>query len=121
MAQKKPAQSPEAKVDDVVLVHGRSEDGKTLAVVRKRGAELSAGLLTAAEEGKPVHGDLLRLVPREDMPLVADVEVLHAAPRTDHDGPAKVSSPAYRKGWDAIFGDAPADEAEAKTPRAMLN
>lgn len=111
MARSKPKESGAtragAAVEDVVLVHGRSEDGKTLAVLRKRGEQLSAGLMTAVEEGKPISGDLVRLVPREGMPFVADVEVLYehgpqAAGRGD--GPAQVSTPAYREGWDSIFG-----------------
>lgn len=109
MARKKPTPSPETKVDDVVLVHGSSEDGKTLAVLRKRGDQVSAGLLTAVEEGRPLTGDLLRLKPRKETPLVADVEVLYAheaAASAEREGPARISSPAYREGWNAIFGSA---------------
>lgn len=133
MASKRATPEPAAKVDDVVLVHGRSEDGKTLAVLRKRGETLSAGLLSAAEEGKPLHGDLVRLTPREGAPFLADVEVLHEAPRAplaDRAGPAQVSSPAYREGWNAVFGrsggrasapDADSPAARGSRSRAMLN
>lgn len=125
MARKKPTPAPAIK-DDVVLVHGRSEDGKTLAVLRKRGEEFSAGLLTAAEEGKPLTGDLLRLKPRDDAPFLADVEVLHehrAETSADRGGPAQVSSPAYREGWNSIFGEKSGRSASGprKIPRELLN
>lgn len=127
--------TPKARTagDDVVLVHGRSDDGRTLAVLRKRGDTLSAGLLTAAEEGKPLHGDLLRLTPREDAPFLADVEVLHEsarAERPNRDGPAQVSTPAYREGWNAVFGTSRPSDAERAVrpagttgtrPRALPN
>jgi hypothetical protein len=93
--------------DDVVLVHGRSEDGRALAILRKQGDTLSAGVLTAAEEGKPLHGELVRLRPREESPALFDVDVLHAPPKRPGDearrGPAQVSTQAYRDGWNAAF------------------
>lgn len=92
--------------DDVVLVHGRSEDGRALAILRKQGDTVSAGVLTAAEEGKPVHGELVRLRPREESPALFDVDVLHAPPRARDEGrkgPAQVSTKAYRDGWNAAF------------------
>lgn len=134
MATKKRASAPvqeTTRVDDVVLVHGCSEDGKTIAVVRKRGDKLSAGVLRAVEEGKPVLGELLRLTPRAETPAICDVDVLHA-PRVDaigaanavgaagadeaagaddqgaesdgRGGPSRSATPAYRSGWDAIWG-----------------
>lgn len=102
-----------SKSEDIVFVHGRSEDGKKLAVLRKRGDAISAGILSTVEEGRPLTGELLKLSPRAANPSVCDVEVLHApseAPRTATDdvssGPAQVATPEYRAGWNSIWGRA---------------
>ncbi len=101
-APEKPAKSG----DDVVLVHGRTDDGKGLKVLRKKADELSAGEVRPVEEGKPLVGDLVRLKPRPEMPLLCDVDVEYEAPRPAKEGggPARVSSTAYRKGWDRMWG-----------------
>ncbi|MBX3246831.1 MAG: hypothetical protein KF901_06600 [Myxococcales bacterium] len=102
-----PREAPPAKgTEDIVLVHGKTEDG-ALKILRKKGDELSAGELRPVEEGKPLRGNLLRLRPREDLPFVADVEeeidLSSATPMTST-GPAKVATTSYRKGWDGIWG-----------------
>jgi hypothetical protein len=97
-------QPPEKKREDVVWIHGRSGDGEALNVVRKRGDEISLGQMRRAEEGKPLLGDLVSLTPREDAPQLFDVEVLHESTAARAEGPANVSSPAYRKGWAEVFG-----------------
>ncbi|MEZ4329581.1 MAG: hypothetical protein R3B40_30395 [Polyangiales bacterium] len=114
--------------DDVVLVHGATEDGG-YRVLRKRGEQLLLGEMRAVEEGKPLTpgGEVVALRPREGSPLF-DAETLfrvpggapgkettqtrQALPRgegadvptTVGGGPAQVSTPAYREGWGAIFG-----------------
>ncbi|MCU0677376.1 MAG: hypothetical protein MUE69_31870, partial [Myxococcota bacterium] len=92
-----------AATEDVVLVHGRSEDG-ALQVIRKKGDELSAGELRPVEEGKPLRGNLLKLRPREDMPLLADVEEEIAITSPSLSKPAQVATDSYRKGWDGLWG-----------------
>lgn len=132
MAIKKRATvSAEKKTDDVVLVHGRSEDGTALAVIRKQGDSISSGIVRVAEEGKPIVGELVRLRPRDDMPLVCDVEVLHEgreSPRTpeshatDRHGPSRAATVAYRHGWEAIWGDTdPTPAAVPAKPRERPN
>lgn len=99
-----------------MLVHGRSDDG-ALQVLRKKGDELSLGELRPVEEGKPLRGNLLRLRPRAEMPLLADVEeeirlpgpslpsAPSAAPSAPSlSGPPQVASDSYRKGWDSLWG-----------------
>ena len=46
-----PSPAAPAKTDDVVLVHGQSEDG-AFRVLRKRGEELHVGEMRPLEEGK---------------------------------------------------------------------
>lgn len=90
---------------DVALVYGRSEDGKSYGVLRRRDDEIQVGTLRSLEQGKPIHGELVKLRPREDSPLF-DVETQHGAPiRGETSGPAKVTTPAYRAGWDSIWSE----------------
>ncbi|MEM1417409.1 MAG: hypothetical protein AAGH15_21100, partial [Myxococcota bacterium] len=94
-AKKKPAaadapkEDAPAKTEDVALVHGRTEDGEGLRVIRKKGDELSAGEVRPLKDGQPIHGEVLSLKPRPEMPLLCDVEVTHAAPTKSHAGPAR--------------------------------
>lgn len=60
------------------------------------------------EEGKPILGDLVTFQPREGSPIV-DLEVtrMPGVPRpeeTHRGGPARVTTDAYRDGWERVFG-----------------
>lgn len=68
---------------------------KGMVAVRDHGDHRELVGLTRAEEGKPILGEAVSLRRREDGAF--DCQVLHA-------GPAKVTSAAYRSGWDATFG-----------------
>lgn len=118
--------------DDVVLLHSPTETGDGIRVVRKRQDTIELGELRPMREGQPIHGDVVRLTPREDHALLFDCEVVvpsqarsepletkpspaPAAPpperrepaKLSHKGPPRVTSDAYRGGWDAIFGKRP--------------
>jgi hypothetical protein len=118
-ASASPARS-EATGTDTVLIHGVSEDGESFAVLRARDDRLEAGVLRKVKDGEPLHGELLRLTPRPESPLVCDVEVQYAppsaaasshdaaadaphAPKLKHGGPAQVATVSYRANWDAIW------------------
>lgn len=103
---------------DVVLLHSPTEDGKGIRVIRAREGSLEAGEIRAPKEGAPIHGELVRLRPREDAPRVCDVEVLHSDPASrTHAGPARVATAAYRRNWEAIFSSA----EESSPDRSTLN
>jgi hypothetical protein len=110
----------------MMLIHGVSHDGEKLAVLRTRDDRVEAGIVRKVKDGEPLHGELLRLTPRPDCPLVCDVEVAlpaatpgsreqaHAStsaptspPRLSHGGPAQVATPSYRSNWDAIWSRKP--------------
>jgi hypothetical protein len=99
------AAAPKAKPkEDVLLVVGESEHGH--AVVRKRDEAIEIGELRPAQEGKPIHGEMVRLKAREGgQGRLFDVETLVAKPvvAAGH-GPAQVATDTYRANWDAIFG-----------------
>lgn len=106
---------------DVVLVHGATDDGKGARVLRLRGTapdaegrdvSIEAGEVRPIEEGKPIAGEVLKLVPRDESGRVCDVEVLVPKPaaRTAPDaravtkGPAQIATADYRDNWGRIFG-----------------
>ncbi len=100
----KSAKSDPNKSDDVVLIHGRNDDG-ALQILRKKGDELSAGELRPIEEGKPIQGDIVTLRPRKEMPLLCDVEEEVKLPRPQGaKKPAKVATDQYRAGWEKLWG-----------------
>lgn len=98
-----------------MLVHSKVEDGDGWRVLRAREGRVEAGVIRPAQEGKPIHGELVRLAPRPGAPEgapVFDVEVQYAAPLAMGRGrPAQVATPAYRDHWDEIFGDRERPEA----------
>ena len=88
--------------DDVVVIHGKTDDG-ALKVIRKKSENLYLGEMRPVEHGKPVNGDIVRLKPREEQPMVCDVvEEISVGPRSK--GPARVANERYRKGWNSIWG-----------------
>jgi hypothetical protein len=100
---------------DVVVIHGVTDDGRGYKVLRARDGELEAGAVKPLEQGKPIHGEVVRLKPREQCPLICDVEVDIPKPEpttTEQErairgkGPAQVASEAYRRNWDAIWSSA---------------
>ena len=95
---------PKGAEEDVALVLGATQNAERLAILRKRGERVEPAVLAKAEEGKPLHGELVRLEAREDEPLLFDVETIHPAPAAPtRAGPAQVASDAYRAGWDRLF------------------
>lgn len=122
-ADAKVAPAPSARAiarsdGDVAIVCGVSDDGQGVDIIRKRGERIEAGTVRRLEQGKPIHGEVIRLRPREHFPMVCDVEVEVPAQRTSEpsavsSGPAQVATETYRKNWDAIYG--------RKKQRSMLN
>jgi hypothetical protein len=108
--------------EDVVMVGPALPSGGHV-VLRKRGASAErpweAFAMRPMEEGKPLHGELVKLAPRAE-PHLYDVEVLHdarvrsddvepserqaARPAEKERGrPAQVATDDYRRGWSRLF------------------
>lgn len=119
----------EAK-EDLVLFHSPTESGDGIRVIRKRDDAVELGELRPMREGQPIHGDVVRLTPREEHALLFDCEVVVPSPRPkepppppaqeppevkqlSHKGPARVTTDAYRGGWEAIFGGKRTGSGEA--------
>ena len=123
-SSKSPSLPPEAAppaaatpTPDVALVHHVTPDG-TVHVIRRRGDQLEAGALSPLREGAPIQGEVLSLRPRENFPMLCDVDVLYkppaaksagstapsaTAPAARRKGPAQVATNDYRDNWDSIW------------------
>jgi hypothetical protein len=111
--------APPPPKQDVVFVHSPAEAGDGLRVIRRRDDTIEIGEIRPVQEGKPLHGELVKLKPRQEHDRLFDVEVLAsreelrqpAAPAAlSHAGPAQVATEAYRDNWEAIFGARSEDE-----------
>jgi hypothetical protein len=110
-ADREPAPSPV----DMLLIHGVTEDGSALQVLRQRQDRLETGALRPVQEGRPIAGELVRVRPRSEFPLLCDVEVMLPAaggandvakapePEASRRGPAQVATDRYRDNWDLIW------------------
>jgi hypothetical protein len=103
---------------DVALIHGVTSDGG-LQILRAKGDRLELGAVRPLREGVPITGEVVKLRPREDCPVLCDVEVQLKAKELPNDrqvcsvpeaeassarsGPAQVATDEYRKNWDAIW------------------
>ncbi len=88
---------------DVVILGPPTADGDGVHVLRAREERLEAGELRGLEEGKSIRGEIVSLKPRRDQPRICDVTDSYVV-QTRGKGPPKVSTQAYRDGWDEIFG-----------------
>ena len=105
-------EASEARGHDVALVHGVTEDGAGLRLLRSRPDRLEQAVLRGVKEGQPLVGELVRLRPRKGSPLLWDVETLYdqreqkkpaESPQAARSGPAQVATDTYRRNWDAVF------------------
>ncbi|MCS6858015.1 MAG: hypothetical protein N2515_02065 [Deltaproteobacteria bacterium] len=107
----KDERSPDDDKEDVILPHSPLPDGSAWRVLRKREGRIEIGLLRPPKEGEAIMGEIVRLKQRPGTPLY-DVEVLYSSEFSRKRGPAQVSTPAYREGWERIWGK----RKEAKGP-----
>jgi hypothetical protein len=98
---------------DVVMLHGKTDDGQGARVLRARPGRLEAGEVRPLREGKPmVKGEVVSLSRRKDATALYDVKVEHvvddapqpSSPQKATPGPAQVATRAYRESWERIFG-----------------
>ena len=101
------------KIDQAIIL---DTDGDEAQIMRLRQDEegrtsIEVGRIKETDSMTPeeMEGrEVIRAKRREGTPLY-DVEVVQEA--TGHKGPARVSTRAYRNGWDRIFGDIELDDS----------
>lgn len=101
--------APEKKTEpehDVVLVHGRTEDGEGLRALRSRPDRLDLAELRPLRHGRPFQGagEVVRLRQRGESRLLYDVDVQYRGEEQLGSGPPKVATQTYRDNWEVIFG-----------------
>jgi hypothetical protein len=107
-AQPKAPKAPKVP-KDVAILGGPTEDGQGAHVLRIRQGSVSAGEIRPVKEGETItNNEVVRLKPLDADQRVCEVEVLHAPqalpkPVPASSGPARVSTPNYRKNWHTIF------------------
>lgn len=74
-------EDPPAKSADMLFVHSPTEAGDGFKVVRMREDSIEVGEIRGAPEGRPIHGDLVKLTPRPEHKQLFDVDVLVSAPK----------------------------------------
>jgi hypothetical protein len=133
--RKKPGSEAQKAPSDIAILHSPTEDGRGARVVRIRDGEVSAGEIRPVREGEAVNqSEVVRLRPLEHDARVCEVEVLHAPQaasakpeqasaeqRSASSGPARVSTPNYRKNWSTIFErevNSVSQEATKKRPKS---
>lgn len=85
----------------------RRRDGRVYTR-RHSDGRTSEGILYPMQDGMPIPegGELVDVSPPDDDGW-QDVESLYKSDRATSDGPAQVATPAYRAGYDRIFGKKP--------------
>lgn len=111
--------SKRGESSDVALIHGITPEGD-LRILRKRDDRIELGGVRALREGVPITGEVVRLTPRKEFPLLCDVVTELPAPAQAADvagprgesrkGPAQVATERYRANWDTIFARRPRGE-----------
>src|SRR5215831_12614375 len=97
----RPTKTPDK---DMVFVYGQRE-GDAYSVLRRRGENVELGAIAKLEEGKPIHGEVVRLNRRDEHPLLFDVDVVADTQAVaGRGGPPQVATEAHRENWEEIFG-----------------
>ena len=120
-------ESADSRNHDVILPHSRTKDGQGIRALRARDGRVELSELRPLQAGKPLtSNEIVRLHPRQQTP-VYDVEVLYSNTADEQGGsadsaereassstadeavgtaagPPRVTSDAYRRNWERIFG-----------------
>lgn len=106
--------------EDLALIFDRTEDAEGFHILRKRPGDRApeVGTIRPLREGQPIQGEVVTLAPRPEFPLLCDVKVeLPDTRRLTSDGPPQVATEQYRRGWDAIWGQATAAANDGSAPK----
>ncbi len=92
--------------EDVVHLGPELEDGGHPYVRHHPDGSVRGGVLRLAAEGMPLYDGALQLRHRGPGPIFnVTNEYKREVAQPECPGPAKVATPAYRTGWDNIFGN----------------
>ena len=89
---------------DVLLQGPDLGDGSRPFVRHRADCSVVSGVLRPLQHGKPIGDGVVLVKPREDGTSLCDVVEVPLPERTGSKGPCKVTTSAFRDGWDRIFG-----------------
>lgn len=92
-------EDPTCPIGDVLTIGARDANGEIPCIRHKADHTVQLGRVQLLEDGKPIDPNA-EIVTLEHI-SGGDYRITDS---TESKGPAKVSSNAYRHGWDAIFG-----------------
>ncbi|HOU54107.1 MAG TPA: hypothetical protein PLQ97_09285 [Myxococcota bacterium] len=110
---------------DLVVIADANPESRDVTVVRPTPEGVVASVLKPVQPGQPLLGDMVRLEPLPQVPILARMRTVlrhpdARAPRgpSDDEAPSSRtflgSTDAYRRGWEAVFGrDGPVEDREA--------
>jgi len=84
---------------DYAILGPPTGDGGIHMIRHREDHTFESGVLRPVQEGKPISGEIIRLIPNEGEPGY-DVETIYSPVSG---GPAMVNSKPFREGWDRIF------------------
>jgi len=85
------------------FVNGPDKDGQSL-MLRHGPGHVTLGTLTPCRDGKPMFPGAELVTVDEEPDGHLSCETLWSPNDGPSSGPAKVTTPAYRSGWDEIWG-----------------
>lgn len=93
----------DTKPDFDYVVPLRREGDGTVIAERYRPEGTNEVSIRQSKDGQPIPPGwaMARSKPRKELPGAYDIDVLYEVPRS---GPPKVTTDAYRGGWDLIWG-----------------
>jgi hypothetical protein len=93
--------NPSCQVLDVLRLGPELNDGRGSRIFIRHTADhrIQSGVLRPAKDGEPLMGESIFHLEASGAPGEYRVQDLY-----DGRGPSKVTTPAYRDGWDSIFG-----------------
>jgi hypothetical protein len=107
------AAPPPAPERDRLLVHGVTDDGAGLLVLRERKDHLEPGALRPLAPGRPIHGEVVQVRRHPEHPLLLEAQTVLSKPdpgpgpqptsEPARKGPAQVATDRYRDNWDRIW------------------
>lgn len=88
------------EVGDKIFPIGEDLDGTPVVCGRKPDGTVIVGYyLGPAREGRPIHSDANQIVRVKDGAITEAVDL-----DLEHKGPVRTANPAFREGYDRVFG-----------------
>lgn len=93
----------ECEAGEYVIPGPEMPNGDRLVLHHHADHSFTSGVMRQTPDGRPLRDDAVLVEPREGTPYYNVVGTVAELKK----GPSKVNSPAFKRGWDNIFGKKP--------------